>query len=362
MAKILYAAGTYAHIKSFHLPYIKALRAQGHRVLVMANGEEADFNVAFEKKMFSLRNAQCQHSIRRILKAEKFDAIILNTTLAAFNIRMALPRKGRPRVVNLMHGYMFSEEPSGLKERIFLFAERFLKSKTDSIIVMNDEDLRSAYRYSLTSGDIKMIRGMGAKIHEQTESPEIIRKRLNSSDKYVIVFTGELCEFKNQRLLISALPKIRESIPNAVLWLLGVGGAEEELRELAKELSVSDSVHFAGYVANPTDYVKAADLYVAPSRKEGLPFNVVEALGAAKPIVASDVKGHRDLIEDGVSGLLFKKDSMEEMIEAILSIYTKKVVINSEAQAEAYLAYSFDEVFEETLSIMTELMDVKERR
>ena len=358
MAKILYAAGSYAHIKSFHTDYIRALQNEGHEVVVMANGEGADIDIAFEKKMLSPRNLLCQIKLKRILKREKFDAILLNTTLAAFNIRMALPRRNRPRVVNLMHGYMFRGTPEGLKEKIFLFVEKFLRKKTDSVIVMNEEDLISAKKYRLTSGEIIKIRGMGATVRPEEKNPEEIRASLGDEDGYAIVFTGELSKTKNQSQLISILPELKKSIPNAVLWLLGVGGAQEELKTLAKEQKVEDSVRFVGFVKNPTDYIRAADLYVAPSKKEGLPFNVIEALGVQTPIIVSDIKGHRDLIEDGVSGLIYDLTSDSDLLKKILAIYGGEVTLDEERQKATYENYSKDQVFEETLGVMKRLMGV----
>jgi len=129
MSKILYAAGTMEHIRSFHLPYIDALRRDGNEVLTMARGKDADFDISFVKKMFSLKNLACQRKIKKILKAEKFDAIILNTTLAAFNIRAALPRRNRPKVINFVHGYMFPAEIKSLKDKIFLFSEKLFISE-----------------------------------------------------------------------------------------------------------------------------------------------------------------------------------------------------------------------------------------
>ena len=96
MSKILYTASTMSHINNFHIDYIEALRKEGHTVLVMARGEGADFDIPFEKKIFSRKNTECRRNIRKILIREKFDAIILNTTLAAFHIRLACPKKNRP--------------------------------------------------------------------------------------------------------------------------------------------------------------------------------------------------------------------------------------------------------------------------
>lgn len=358
MAKILYAAGTIAHIRSFHTDYINALKSMGNEVVVMANGKGADIDIAFEKKMLSLDNLKCQRRIRSIIKEGGYDAILLNTTLAAFNVRMALPRKGRPRVVNLMHGYMFKEKPCGIKERIFLFVEKFLRSKTDAVIVMNEEDLVSAKKYRLTKGRIEKIRGMGARVPDAALSCDEIRKRLESSDNYVIAFTGELCGAKNQSQLIRILPSLKERIPGVKLWLLGCGKAEEELKALADELGVSDITVFPGYVKGPTDYIRASDLYVTPSKKEGLPFNLIEVLGVGKPIIASNIKGHRDLIEDGVSGLLYESESDGELITKILDIYSGKVSLDKDTQLSTYVKYSKDEVFEETLGVMKDLLEI----
>ena len=354
MAKILYAAGTYTHIKCFHLDYIKALKDEGHEVLTMASGEGADFNIAFQKKMFSFKNLKCISTIKKILKREGFDAIILNTTLAAFNIRMALPRKKRPTVLNIVHGYMFSTEPSGLKEKIFLLAEKLLRKKTDSVIVMNEEDLISAKKYSLCRGECRKIEGMGAKVHEQVESVEAIRARLGYEGKYIITFVGELSYMKNQNMLISLLPRIKESIKDAVLCFPGVGEDKSAFIELADSLSVSDSVVFPGYVSNPCDYVRASDLYVSPSRKEGLPFNVIEALGVGKTVIATDIRGHRDLIESGKNGILFNKDSEEELLEKILAVHSGKILLDKQDILDSYKKYSKDEVLDKTLAAIKE--------
>ncbi len=356
MAKILYAASTISHINNFHLPYIEALRSEGNEVLVMAAGEGADFNVAFEKKMFSLKNLKCQKEIKRILKKEKFDSVILNTSLAAFNIRMAMPERNRPNVVNLVHGYLFPEEPRSLKEHLLLIAERLLKKKTDSLIVMNSEDLRAAYRYRFTKGEIRMIKGMGANVPEQLITREAIREELSAKDKYVILFVGELSGRKNQQLLINAMPEIAENIKNAELWLIGSGENEEALKALAEKNGVADKVKFIGYVPCPADHIRAADIYVAPSKSEGLPFNIIEALGTSTPIVASDIKGHSDLIEDGVTGCLFEKGSCEDMIKKILSVYSGDMAINKEKQKNTYFTYSLKEVFPETLGTLKELI------
>ena len=119
--RILYAASTMSHINNFHTDYIEALRAEGHEVLVMARGEGADFDIPFEKSMFSHKNLKCVKEIRAILKKEPIDAVVLNTALAAFFVRLAMPRRNRPRVLNIVHGYLFGRNTGFVKRNLLLF-------------------------------------------------------------------------------------------------------------------------------------------------------------------------------------------------------------------------------------------------
>ena len=358
MSKILYAAGTMEHIRNFHLPYIEALRKDGHEVLIMARGKDADFNIEFEKKMLSFKNRACRKKIKGILKEEGFDAIILNTTLAAFNIRMALPRKNRPKVINFVHGYMFPSTVKTTKDRIFRFCEKYLRKKTDHIMVMNQDDYEIAKRYKLCRGDIRMTLGMGAKVPDEPSIPkELIYKYHESQGKYVICFVGELYKAKNQRMLICALPEIQLEIPNAVLWLVGEGVARYELVELVDYLNLSNSVYFMGRRKNPCDYISASDLYVSASEKEGLPFNILEALGCGKTVIASNIKGHRDIIEDGKSGFLYTPGDMNAFVQLVKEIYRGEKSIDSSDAIARYKTYSYDNVFEKTYGTMKELLE-----
>ena len=356
MSKILYAAGTMDHIKSFHLPYIEALRKDGHEVLVMAKGRDADFDIGFVKKMLSAKNTKCRREIRKILKRESFDAIILNTTLAAFHIRLCLRKKRRPKVINIVHGYMFPEKLRNTKDKIFLLCEKLLRKKTDAILVMNSEDLRIATNNKLCTGEVVMTLGMGAKVHDTAVAPETIYKYTGSDGKYVLCFVGELYRAKNQRFLICALPEIKLAIPNAVLWLIGEGADRVELISLAEELNISDSVCFMGKQKNPCDYIRAANLYVSASEKEGLPFNIMESLGCGMVTLASDIKGHRDLIEDGVSGFLYTPGDMTQFIEKVKAIHKGELTLSREDIIARYEIYSRDNVFDKTYTAIKELL------
>lgn len=355
--KILYAASTYSHIKSFHLRYIDALRADGHTVMTMASGAGADFDIPFEKRMLSSKNRKCRAQIKKILAREGFDLIILNTSLAAFHIRLALHRKKRPRVVNIVHGYLFSESARGIRARLrsslLYTAEKMLRSKTDAILTMNDEDFRMSTKSNLAKGAIIPTFGMGVPEPKTTPKLETLRAENSKPGEFVMLFVGELSARKNQIFLIRALPELKKLIPNVRLWLVGDGDALDELREEAKRQEVSDIVNFFGKRKNPADFMSACDLYVSSSLGEGLPFNIVEALGCGKPVLASNVKGHRDILAGGM-GTLFTPGSKKEFCRKVVDIHNGNAKISEKKIYFGYKDFSMDTVFYDTYEKLKE--------
>ena len=356
MSKILYAASTMSHIHSFHEDYIAALRRDGHEVLLMAKGADADFDIPFEKKMLSLKNVSLWRKIRGIVKREGFDVIYVHTTLAAFHVRIALPLGKRPRVVNMVHGYLFPRGSRSIKDRILLLCEKILAKRTDALVLMNDEDVMIATENRLAKEPPYFVRGLGATAHH-TETPiSVIRRELDSEGKFVMTFVGELSDRKNQRMLISALPLIKKQIPDAALWLVGDGDKREELEQLSRSLGVTDSVVFVGRRSNPCDFIRASNLYVSASKIEGMPFNIIEALGTGKTVLCSDIKGQRDLIKHGESGFLYPVDDIDAFAKAVIDIHGG-LRPDLDKVLTTYKAYSWDAVFEDTYKVVKEVLE-----
>ncbi len=351
--RILYVASTTSHINNFHLDYIKALRAEGHEVSVMANGDSADYNIPFEKKFFSKKNTQARRMIKAAVKGGSFDAILLNTTLAAFHVRWAIPKKDRPRVVNLAHGYLFSKQTGFLKSTLLCLLEKLVARKTDAVIVMNKEDEKIAEKHRLAPS-VHFVCGMGVPVREKQTEVQELREELGAQDKFILCFVGELSGRKNQEFLIRSLPKIKESAENAVLVLVGEGDEREKLQALCSELGVEDSVIFAGRRTNAMDFMRACDVYVSASKIEGLPFNIVEALAAGCKIVASDIKGHSDVL-DGV-GLLYECENTEQFVSCVQRVRSGDFMIPDDELLKRYEIYSKDKVFDQTLSVIKEAL------
>lgn len=123
-----------------------------------------------------------------------------------------------------------------------------------------------------------------------------------------LVHVGRFNEQKNHECLLRAYCLFRERFPNSVLSLLGDGERMEEMKALAAELGIGEHVHFLGAQSNVYPYLHEADIFLLPSKYEGMPMTIIEAMGTGLPVVATAVGGVPDMITHGVSGLLTEKD------------------------------------------------------
>lgn len=324
--KVLFTASTYSHIRNFHLPYLKRFQDAGWQTHVACGGAAAEIPYAdavlpvpFRKRMTALGNLRAAASLRRQIRAEGYDLVITHTSLAAFFTRLAmLGMKERPAVINMVHGYLFDNKTGGMKRRVLLAAEQLTAPVTGLVLTMNREDYEIAGKYKL-GGRVESVPGVGvdfAKLEgDRTEDAAGPRREWGiDPDAFVLFYAAELSGRKSQQVLVRAMPLLPA---NVVLVLAGEGTRQEDCRRLAQQLGVNHRVIFPGQVSDVRLWYAMADAVVASSRSEGLPFNVMEAMYCGLPVVASEVKGHTDLICHGETGLLYPYGDYEICAEAV---------------------------------------------
>ena len=353
--KILYVASTASHLTRFHQPYMQAL-SEKYRVFTMANGEEVDYSIPFDKHFFSFTNLRCISKIRKIIKKEKFDVILLHTSLAAFLVRAALPAnpQRRPYVLNVVHGYLFQKKLRSLKDRILLFCEKLMRKKTDDIAVMNQDDLEIATQNRLCRGQVLMTYGMGVPLKaEQARHDEDLRTRfVRKPTDFVCTFVGELSKRKNQIFLIRCAAILREQGIPIRLLLIGEGGERATLEKEIDDRKLGNTVFLLGSQDCVADYLGITDLYVSASISEGLPFNVMEAMACGLPIVASDTKGQSDLLAD-TSDALYPLDDEDAFCDAVRQVYAKRRFGLNAKSYPNLEKYRLSAVFEDNLQLFT---------
>ncbi|MBU0603280.1 MAG: glycosyltransferase, exosortase A system-associated [Gammaproteobacteria bacterium] len=156
---------------------------------------------------------------------------------------------------------------------------------------------------------------------------EALRAELGFAGKRVLGFIGSFYAYEGLDLLLRALPSILQKAPDVALLLTGGGPQDANLRQLVQELGLQASVKFTGRVphADVQRYYNLVDVLAYPRHSMRLtdlvtPLKPLEAMAQGRLLVASDVGGHRELIRDGETGMLFRAGDVDDLARSVLQL------------------------------------------
>ena len=173
---------------------------------------------------------------------------------------------------------------------------------------------------------IYKIDGVGVNLERfrPVRSPEektTLRKELGfSPEDFILIYTAEFIPRKNHRLLFDILPELKAKIPELKVVLCGKGELWEPYRQLASEHGM-DYVTFTGYTKQVNLYCEICDVCLSTSLQEGQGLNLVEAMACGIPLIASNIRGHSDVIQNGWNGILYDLINKQSFIDAIFLLY-----------------------------------------
>ena len=145
---------------------------------------------------------------------------------------------------------------------------------------------------------------------------EKLRKQLNAKNEFVYIFIGRLIEQKGVNVLLEAFAKINLGL----LLIVGDGADKEKLLNLVDKLELQKRVHFLGIRQDIPSLLAISDCFVLPSRYEGLPIVLIEAIVSGKAIIISDFESGKELITNGENGLIVPKENSEMLAQAMLKL------------------------------------------
>ncbi|MNO16717.1 putative glycosyltransferase EpsD [compost metagenome] len=364
--RVLFCATVVSHLKAFHLPYLQWFKEQGWEVHAAACGEEAlshvdkQFNLSIERSPFKWSNITAYRGLKQLIDRNDYDIIHCHTPMGAVLTRLAA-RNARHRgtkVIYTAHGFHFFTGASKVNWLIYYPVEKWLSRYTDCLITMNREDYERIQKRRFRAKSIAYVHGVGIDFNKYKPVSADEKAQLRAeygieNDKFVLIYAAELTRRKNQNLLFEVIDKLRERIPNIQLLLAGKGELEVYYKGLAQEMGLEDRVTFLGHRSDMNKLYAMSDLAVSSSRQEGLPVNVMEAIASGLPVVATDVRGNRDLVSDGVHGLLVELGDAAAFGEAILQLFEKPALRESISREYVRLTklYSISNVLGEVTPI-----------
>ncbi len=349
--KALITTTTPYMIRQFLLNNIKILQDLGYEIDVATNFQT--FNVIseeelqklkeylenehiqihqidFERRMFKVDNhIKSYKQMKKLMNEREYDLIHTHTPISSLITRIAFKNShifNKSRMIYTAHGFHFFKGNNPLKNFLFRNIERLGARYTDTLITINKEDYAAAKKFKLRkNGTVEYIPGVGIDIEKinsiQGNKEELCQELNIPIDSTLLLSVGELNDNKNHKVVIECLPKL----PKNVHYLIcGVGPLKEQHEELAKKLDVSNRLHLLGYRNDVLRIMKSCDVFIFPSKREGLSVALMEAMACGLPCIASKIRGNVDLIlKEGV-GYICKENSINCWTDNILKINVSK--------------------------------------
>ena len=374
MKKVLFVATVVRlHINMFHKPFIKWFHDQGWQVDVAANNDYENkeeciipycdhfFCIPFERSPFKKGNLDAYFQLKKILKREKYDIIHCHTPMGSVITRLAAgeTRKRGTRVIYTAHGFHFFKGAPLVNWLVYYPIERILAHRTDLLITMNREDYTISQRFKAKR--TALVNGVGFDLNKFTEATLVekqeVRRVFGLKEKDIFAISvAQLIKRKNHMVLIQTVAKLNN--PHFHLFICGDGVQEAELRAKAKELDVESQIHFLGFRKDIYKISSAADIFLFASLQEGLPVAIMEAMACGLPIVASNVRGNYDLIDQDKGGYLVNPMNVDGFVKAIHKITENKERLErmKRYNLKKVQKYSIDAVAEQMAELYQSMM------
>jgi glycosyltransferase involved in cell wall biosynthesis len=277
----------------------------------------------FMRDMSLFSDIRAFFELLSLFRKKKPDVIHVSSSKAGGMGALAGRLAGIQTIIFTSHGLTFDEEwrPYWQKILIRLFTWLTILLATKTILISAD-NFKRVQKMPLTKNKTVLIHNGIASPHFLER--EIARKKLkvDTTDNYPWIGTiAELHPNKNLGVVIRTLALLHEQGKPAHFLIIGAGEEQQRLEDITKECGLEKYVHLLGFVESASEYLHAFDIFSLPSKKEGLPYVLIEAGYAALPVVASNIPGNQEIVTTQVSGLLVpaEAEALSDAFQTILS-------------------------------------------
>lgn len=214
------------------------------------------------------------------------------------------------RLVSTPHGWSVQ---AGIMLRLYESIDRAVFPLLDAVAPLSEAIF----------DDLKSLPGLRNKLHLIRNAVDVSEidgvtsvaaeiAKWKTDGQFVLGYIGQIIPRKCLNVLLEAFARL--AMPRKKLAILGEGSQRDELERLAMSLGIRDDVAFFGFRKDRLTFLRGFDVFVLPSRLEGIPRCLMEAMAARIPVVASDISGCTDLINHGHTGLLFQLGNVESLL------------------------------------------------
>lgn len=381
--KMLMLATTAAMIEQFNKNNILILEEMGYEVHVAGNflvgnpiSEEKleEFKVWLEEhhgKWFHItatrkptdmkNNVFAYKKVVELITEYKYEFIHCHTPIGSVIGRIAA-HVTHTKIIYTAHGFHFFKGAPLINWLLYYPVERFLSRWTDVLILINQEDYQRA-KNTFHAKRTEYIPGIGIDLEKFKNGNidcEKLREKLGLKEDDVMLFSvGELNKNKNHEVVIRAVAKLNNS--KLHYFIAGQGNLKEYLQNLASELGVDKQVHLLGYRDDVIELLKISDLFLFPSRREGLGIAAIEAMASGLPLITSNRHGINDYSQNDITGYKCSPDDIDGFAEAIAKLIgspalREKISIHNLNLVKKYSLIQIEEYMKKIYSDISEII------
>ncbi|MDG3132075.1 glycosyltransferase family 4 protein [Streptococcus suis] len=304
-----------------------------------------EHELCFSRNPFSFSNIKAFVKLLSLLRENNFELIHAHSPVGGVYGRIAAKLSGVPKVFYTAHGFHFYKGAPIFNWMLFYPLEKLLSRLTDTLITINKEDFEIANK-NFFMRNLELVDGIGInykKFHPET--PEIKMKLRDKfkldRDSQILIYVGELSHRKNQQVLLEAMLNMQEKNQQIKLLLVGKGNLKEEYEKFIFENNLSKSVYLLGFRDDIPQLMQIADIAISSSKQEGLPVNLMEAMGTGLPLIVSNCRGNRDLLKD--NGIVIKDNTSIQWSDAIIELFNSPNRLNEYGLRSLELSKRFSE-------------------
>ncbi len=282
---------------------------------------------ALDRPIHPSRDLQAYLQLRKLFHQHNFSLVHTHSSKPGVLARLAASQVRVPRIVHHVHGFAFHEFSSKVKAFAYSRTERFAGRYCDCVVFVNHEEREMAIQHGWLPADkcVTIPNGVDLSnygtLQRRTLGSAFRKRHGIDAQTVVILFTARLDEQK-QPLILPEIAKRLRTLSPASNWRLlvqGDGLLEPRVRALVEEMELQDQVLMLGWQADPTHGFHAADIVLHPTLWEGLPLSLLEAQAASLPIVASNVKGNREVVTPD-TGFLCDPRNVDQYVAALAQL------------------------------------------
>ena len=310
--KVVEIANVDFSLRHFVLPLMRAIRARGHEVVGVAaegpllEGIRAEgFRVEaapFVRRVSPVAQLRAFRALVALLRRERPDLVHGHMPISGFLARLAAWAAGVPRVAYTCHGFLFNQPGPWLRRAGSFVMEWSAARVTDVFMTVSVEEAADARRLGIAGHATAVGNGRDPTVFRPDPAARRqIRTGLGVAQKrVVIVAVSRLVRHKGFTELLAAMA----SVHDAELWVVGDRLTSDRGVDYRPALAAAPRVRVLGYRTDVPALLAAADVFVLPSHFEGLPMSIIEAMLTGLPVVSTTIRGPREQVVDGVTGLL----------------------------------------------------------